>query len=297
MEVIVLDVVNPPVGPVLSIQAGTTRRQTKLEVNQPFALPNSSGCSGQVQVTLYQQLASQSLPNEAKPEAVCCIPVRRPDGGNTEVKLKLTKSPGKPAAGEEHARAAAEQYLKTHGVQGHIQGLIQDVLKEQPKDPFRYMVQQLRRKRGEDLNPVPPAGKPAGGRPQIAGRSLVPAEQGKAQPPSSYKRNEAQQLAHSVLKLVLRAPRFEAQATASLLAETQKETSSRLAESIVGRATLRVGNQASSKAESRGQAYVVIRMVLEKAAVLTSWQYQRNMARMVVRSSILAAAGSAVPKR
>jgi len=55
-------------------------------------------------------------------------------------------------------------YLDSHKVQDHIQNLIQDVLRAQPADPYRYMLQSLRKERAsqEAARIATPAGTQEG---------------------------------------------------------------------------------------------------------------------------------------
>jgi hypothetical protein len=149
MEVTVLDVTNPPTKPVLAIHAGTVRRQAKLEVNQPFVIPHPGTQTGTVEVSLFQQLASHTLPSDSTPEQFCNIPVIKPDGQSSKVQLRVRR--GKAIdAGADKAKAddsmvLTRDYLDHHQLQQRIQSLIQDVLREQPENPYKYMLGQLRK--------------------------------------------------------------------------------------------------------------------------------------------------------
>jgi hypothetical protein len=146
----VLEVSNQPPKPVLAIHAGSVRRQAKLEVNTPFVIPHPGSQSGPVEVSLFQQLTSKVLPNDNKPEALCSIPVKRLDGQSTELQLRIRR--GEAAIVTDKVKAEANNtmgmtrdYLERHQLQQRIQGLIQEVLREQPDNPYKYMVEQLRK--------------------------------------------------------------------------------------------------------------------------------------------------------
>lgn len=143
-----LDASNPPSKPVLAIHVGSVRRQAKLEVNKPFVIPNPGTQIGPVEVSLFQQLASQVLPNDNSPEVFCRIPIKRLDGVASEVQLRVRRGAaanlGKLQKTEDSV-GLTRDYLDRHQLQQRIQSLIQDVLREQPANPYKYMLDQLRK--------------------------------------------------------------------------------------------------------------------------------------------------------
>jgi len=159
-----------PLKPILAIHAGSVRRQAKLEVNRPFAIPHPGSLQCSVQVSLFAQLASQVLTDDGEDEAICTIPVRRPDGTASQVKLRVRRAgegAAKQAQGASKAEEAevAREYLESHNLQQRIQTLIQDVLRVQPDDPYRFMLSQLRSSQDgarPAVVPVPPAAPPPG---------------------------------------------------------------------------------------------------------------------------------------
>eukprot|EP00434_Breviolum_minutum_P031831 symbB.v1.2.028154.t1/scaffold2955.1/size66548/2 len=75
------------------------------------------------QVSVFQQLASQLLPEDGKEETKCTIPVRRPDGTATQVRLEIRRdAQEKPKDGQ-----SIQDYLEHHKVQQRIQSLIQEI--------------------------------------------------------------------------------------------------------------------------------------------------------------------------
>jgi len=165
MEVTVLDVTNPPSKPVLAIHAGSVRRQAKLEVNQPFVIPHPGSQTGPVEVSLFQQLASHVLPSDNTPEVFCNIPVKKLDGQASQVQLRVRRgeaaNAGKQQKSADDSMGLTRDYLDQHQLQQRIQSLIQDVLREQPDNPYKYMLQQLRKAKGgseaekQDIAPGP----------------------------------------------------------------------------------------------------------------------------------------------
>jgi len=146
----VLNVDNSPAKPVLAIHAGSVRRQAKLEVNHPFVIPHPGSQTGSVEVSLFQQLASHVLPDDGRPEAFCHIPVRKLDGTASQVKLRVRRgdlafAADSPKSPKFDSMGVTRDYLDYHQLQQRIQSLIQDVLREQPEDPYRYMLEQLRK--------------------------------------------------------------------------------------------------------------------------------------------------------
>lgn len=147
-----LDATGLPPQCVLAVRMGATCRQTSLEVNRTFTLPGVSKMCQGVEVSLYQHLASQSIHVlDSKAEETCYIPVRRPDGVVSKVALEVkrghTVTAAEQAASAEDDVEATRAYLERHGLQVQVQRLIQDVLKELPDEPCKYMLQLLKKTR------------------------------------------------------------------------------------------------------------------------------------------------------
>jgi len=168
MELTILEAKNAPEKPVVAVCMGAVRRQVRMEVNRPFQLPYPGANEKGVQVTIFQQLTSQAMPllgNASKKEEVAYhIPVEMTSGAASEVKLRVRRlccesggscaPSGEPAkqkvssAGGDTTMDDAREYLNTHGLQQRIQDLIQDVLREQPEEPYKFMLQNLRSNKG-----------------------------------------------------------------------------------------------------------------------------------------------------
>eukprot|EP00929_Paragymnodinium_shiwhaense_P095492 TRINITY_DN5665_c0_g1_i1.p1 TRINITY_DN5665_c0_g1~~TRINITY_DN5665_c0_g1_i1.p1 ORF type:complete len:329 (+),score=84.62 TRINITY_DN5665_c0_g1_i1:106-1092(+) len=311
MEVTVLEAQGPPSRPVLAVSSGAVRRQAKLQVNQPFVIPHPRGKSS-IEVSLFQQLACQVLPESACDEAVCSIPVRRPDGGSSQVKLRLSRSdslpakeakpsplpsppveqfPSKPPVEDEEA-ARTRQYLEQHQLQYCIQGLIQDVLQEQPTDPYRYMLQQLRRCQGggdvrapvptveaatqnaarieeqSKLMPHPPAGPKPGG----PGGRRRPGSQSETEQQEQQQRT---MVARCVLGVVLRAPEVLKAGEDGLRQEAQLAAATRLTERIMGASRERVVREAASGSSKSHQVAAILHLAYDGAAQYLSPQARR----------------------
>eukprot|EP00929_Paragymnodinium_shiwhaense_P049854 TRINITY_DN25145_c0_g1_i1.p1 TRINITY_DN25145_c0_g1~~TRINITY_DN25145_c0_g1_i1.p1 ORF type:complete len:339 (+),score=80.27 TRINITY_DN25145_c0_g1_i1:130-1146(+) len=258
MEVTVLEAVHPPSRPVLAVHAGKVRRQAKLEVDQSFVLPHPGEQSCAVEVTLFQQLASELLPHqdglsgaEAKEEAICSIPVKKPDGSSGQVKLRVRRGGAAPQTvvdkpqptSKTAARAAADgklgvdedpnatrDYLEKHQLQFKIQSLIQDVLKEQPGDPYEYMVRQLKASRAP-VEPFPPNGpKPQG---RLSARTL------------RLLQEDPRAIAKRSFNLLLTMPACQEIGESSIRDEVQVVFATRLTESVLDEVRQKVVGEAA----------------------------------------------------
>lgn len=319
MEVTVLEARGPPSRPVLAVSSGAVRRQAKLQVNQPFVIPHPRGRPCNIEVSLFQQLACQQVLPPAADSAeegdVCSIPVRKPDGGACQVKLKLSRSdnPSKKLApkaaepvkcktlDEEEEALKTRQYLEQHQLQYCIQGLIQDVLQEQPIDPYKYMLRQLRRCQGggdarapvptpeeakqraerieeeNRLKPVPPAG-PNTGRP---GKQMP-------QMPSRQARFE-RLVAKCSLRLVFRMPLVRAAGEESVREEVQIAKARRIVPGILSKARASAIQQAAAEARKVSSKRKMVQSILGLSYVGAA-----ELARHRGRQTVAAAACKAL---
>jgi len=180
MEITILDSVKLPEKPVLTVRVGSVRRQAKLEVSQPFVIPHPGTTSCDVEVAVYEQLATHSLSGD-KIETDCIIPVQQLNGASSLVKLNVKRRLAATLSDDKVNNALDDigmtrEYLERHKLQQHIQSLIQDVLRDQPTEPYKHMIAQLkdvqRERRGEPV-----------ARPQKLPPITVP-RPAKAEPPS-----------------------------------------------------------------------------------------------------------------
>mmetsp|Transcript_49637 Transcript_49637/g.141965 ORF Transcript_49637/g.141965 Transcript_49637/m.141965 type:complete len:366 (+) Transcript_49637:63-1160(+) len=310
MEVNILEADNPPVKSVLAIHAGSVRRQQKLEVNQPFVIPHPGSLNCAVEVTVFQQLASHLLPDDGKPEATCSIPVRRPDGAASQVKLLVRRGdqamtvpePTKSPASQDSLALARDyrDYLDHHQLQERIQGLIQDVLREQPDDPYKYMFEQLRTSKDTKavppvqnvckqaapqapLVPVPPP-KPREQKAPRTGRTFA----------SSDVRDEAtkrdmraaaeenRQIARVVIRNVLQTSGSLRVAKESLREGVRRDTSRQLVADVLGRAREKAITKAVSGQAAHEQARCSLGLVFRNASVRLSPEYLRAQTRWTI---------------
>lgn len=173
MEVTVLETKNTPATPVLAVQVGASPlRQAGLEVGRPFLVPRSGeGAELPVEVVLFNQMANAALPDGCT-ETSCSVPVKKPDGSSGEVKLSVRRTAPKSGAAADATVGPkpGNDYLDKHGLTEKVQGLIEEVLRDQPDDPFRFMLDRLRKSK-EPLVPKPPDGPPNGNKAPVR-RSL-----------------------------------------------------------------------------------------------------------------------------
>lgn len=191
MEVTVLDAQNTPKKPVVSIRVGSALRHADLALNTPFHVPPSNVPDSNVKVSLYEQLGTQTIPDADEPESICNVPIRTPDGTCSQVTLRIRRGQTNMSlANAKRSTLGVEAYLDTHQLEARLQGLFETVLKKQPIDPYRCMIEELQKARspaacaaaseaGTAKVPVPPGGpRPQNARPSPAakGRNVKPSE-------------------------------------------------------------------------------------------------------------------------
>jgi len=154
MEVTVLDVQNTPKRPVIVVRVGSALRHAELAVNAPFNVPSRGLEDSCVKVSLYERLGTQTIPDAEEPESICNVPIRTPDGKCSQVKLQIRRGQNgvsgsaKNLADAKRNNEGVEAYLNTHQLEARLQGLFEIVLKKQPLDPYRCMIEELQKARG-----------------------------------------------------------------------------------------------------------------------------------------------------
>eukprot|EP00929_Paragymnodinium_shiwhaense_P003656 TRINITY_DN10424_c0_g1_i3.p1 TRINITY_DN10424_c0_g1~~TRINITY_DN10424_c0_g1_i3.p1 ORF type:complete len:246 (+),score=65.41 TRINITY_DN10424_c0_g1_i3:143-880(+) len=143
--------------PVLAVQVGRQApiRQAGFEVGQTFMVPllDEHRWRPTVEISVFSRLAEGMLP-DGTVEKNCELNVRLPDGSNKEVTLyvertgggddDLRKVKGKAEAAASHLGGYAERQL----LGDHVRRLLEEVLREQPEDPYRYMLERLKVTKG-----------------------------------------------------------------------------------------------------------------------------------------------------
>lgn len=146
MEVTVLEAENMPRKPVIAVRAGTSLRHVEMSLHEPFRVPRVDAEDNSINISLYQMLGTQTILDADQFESVCNIPVRLPAGTCSQVKLRVRRGATATSNG---SSPGAEDYLNTHQLEARIQSLFEMVLKQQPENPYRCMIQELRKIRGE----------------------------------------------------------------------------------------------------------------------------------------------------
>jgi len=154
----------------LRVRIGGSEKYAQFKVGRPVLLPyppssrwpaspnvSSSGGTEEeptpVEVSLYEETGSQvlaALPgggvlDELTPlQSFCSIPVHRRDGAASSLDLQIKRGGLHPRSGRSPTgKVSAEERRDRH--MQRVQMLVQDVLRDRPKDPCLYMLEQLRR--------------------------------------------------------------------------------------------------------------------------------------------------------
>jgi len=148
MEVTILDATNVPTKAVLEINTGSIRGQARLQVNQSLFVASPCSISA-VEIALFQQLATQRVVDD---EPYCSIPFQRADGINSQVQLQVRRQQkdSKGTIGfprRQGMGSTSIHYLEKHKLKEKFEDLIQDVLREQPDDPYKCMLEALKKAR------------------------------------------------------------------------------------------------------------------------------------------------------
>lgn len=308
-----LEARNAPAKPMLAVHAGSVRRQARLEINQPFVIPHPGKDTVSVEVRLFQQLAASSLRDDGASEKLCELPVKKADGSASTVKLRVRRdgcSNGNSGSRSvENPMSVTKDYLDTHHLQQRIQNLIQDVLTEQPEDPYRYMLEQLKKVRGGELQHLgrelpggmdtkmvaaplaPSVPRPEGAAPR-PGRSFSGAKD--AAGSKSLDKQQSQSMRASLNWEPQTALQAEARATVrlalfgklcsevahdSLKEQARRRVAKSMAGSILNRASEKLVREASNGMDTRELARSSITMVLRNSAILLSPQYHRALVK------------------
>jgi len=172
---------------ILSVRAGTVRRQALINSGRPFRFPKSSLDGNPIKIDVMQTVGSAYLVLNPTSEQYKVsfdkdsqisaeLSVRRlADGAGAEVKEE-------PAAKEMAVSAKdAKDYLESHQILQFVQAVLQTVIKERPAEPYGYMAKhfhsgydQGEAKASAPSSPPPPAPVPEA--PPAPPTAMVPAE-------------------------------------------------------------------------------------------------------------------------
>ncbi|CAE7368396.1 unnamed protein product [Symbiodinium sp. CCMP2456] len=161
MEVLLKDTKGVSPETIISIRAGSTRRQVPVSLaDKPFKFPCQLSECGAIKVDFMTVTASarailrpegeqdvqlkmvkKSSSEEAVPaeEAEVSLLVRSSSGEGASTAV----SPEERAAKKRGLASATEEYLSKHGVLTFIQGVLQGVIRDRPEDPYKYVADQF----------------------------------------------------------------------------------------------------------------------------------------------------------
>lgn len=185
MEVEVIDFDGIAPDAVVMIRASQMRRQAKFSAQTMFQFPALPLNAFPFKIEIYEPMGGKSLAlSEDAEHYVVRVPGHADgafDASTLEIRVAEQRGPGGPPQqsdglddlGEDvepqprqtEATAAAKGYLQRNGLVGYIQGMLGELIKVQPDDPFAYMGDVARPQRNlpEPPSPLPAAPSPADG--------------------------------------------------------------------------------------------------------------------------------------
>lgn len=269
-----------------------------MQLNKPFQVPLHGMEDNRIEVSLFEQLGTQTIPDADEVESVCNVPIRNPNGKCSQVKLRVRRGQQRAFPGGKGA-AGVEDYLNQHQLEARIQSLFELVLKKQPENPYRFMIQELRKDRpaasGDSSSMVPkvpmaPSGpRPANARPSPAGRSKsgnkVEARRESADTRAALaeiKSRGAESAQSSSLGDVRQASRTGA-ASAQKNLELAHEVMRMVIRQVVANMAKQSGSLGATRQDARFQAIEHARNVRIARPVIRE-AYQQALARMLASS-------------
>ena len=133
---------------ILSVRAGTVRRQALINSGRPFRFPKTSMDGNPIKIDVMQTVGSAYLvlnPNSEQYKVTfdkdskisAELSVKKVDGSGAEAKEE-------PAAKEVAMSAKdAKEYLEAHQILQFVQAVLQTVIKDRPTDPYKYMARHF----------------------------------------------------------------------------------------------------------------------------------------------------------
>eukprot|EP00429_Kryptoperidinium_foliaceum_P099519 CAMPEP_0176247858 /NCGR_PEP_ID=MMETSP0121_2-20121125/33169_1 /TAXON_ID=160619 /ORGANISM="Kryptoperidinium foliaceum, Strain CCMP 1326" /LENGTH=175 /DNA_ID=CAMNT_0017587521 /DNA_START=69 /DNA_END=592 /DNA_ORIENTATION=+ len=153
MEITLLPGSGPEVSgeAILSIRAGTVRRQAAISSGRPFRFPKSESKDDMlVKFDILTKIASGYV--VLKPDMSSSRKYKVDFSGDSklacEVEVKPADGSAPAAAPKEEADPGtstkdAKEYLETKGVLTFVQNVLQVLVKERPEDPFPFMARHF----------------------------------------------------------------------------------------------------------------------------------------------------------
>eukprot|EP00931_Biecheleriopsis_adriatica_P094931 TRINITY_DN68566_c0_g1_i1.p1 TRINITY_DN68566_c0_g1~~TRINITY_DN68566_c0_g1_i1.p1 ORF type:complete len:185 (+),score=40.27 TRINITY_DN68566_c0_g1_i1:75-629(+) len=146
MDVHVLEAEGLPPDAIITFKVGSERKQSIIQVGQSCKLPRVSTSSCTVSILRHVGTAELPVPKDSKD--VATVQVQPADGRARKVILRSS------AAKKTDHSTAKEEWKANGQALDTVQTLMADVLREQPADPYAFMLRQLRSsqaQRGVDL--------------------------------------------------------------------------------------------------------------------------------------------------
>mmetsp|Transcript_126326 Transcript_126326/g.229351 ORF Transcript_126326/g.229351 Transcript_126326/m.229351 type:complete len:1459 (-) Transcript_126326:350-4726(-) len=178
MEVNVLRHGGVPEGSVLSIRAGTVRRQAPVSSGRTFKFPGK--LENPLKVDVFSQIASgyivvrpgaenYKVSFADNPSITCELEVKDSSSSSAAPSPQPPEIEEPAVKRQEAAAASAKDYLEQHAILEFFQAVLQTVIKEKPDDPYAAMARHFLcgyNSAGEaaapaDVEPAPPTGQPA----------------------------------------------------------------------------------------------------------------------------------------
>jgi len=151
MELALLTQHGLPEGCIISVRAGTVRRQAAAASGRPFRFPKIGMEENPVKIDILKPVATAYLvvkPGEtqykvsfgagAVSEMDCEVEIKKAEGGTGDA--AHGEEANKPGAGSANE---AKDYLEAHQILQFIQALLQTVIKERPDQPYIYMARHF----------------------------------------------------------------------------------------------------------------------------------------------------------
>mmetsp|Transcript_53899 Transcript_53899/g.115764 ORF Transcript_53899/g.115764 Transcript_53899/m.115764 type:complete len:431 (+) Transcript_53899:117-1409(+) len=147
MELSVLEVTGAPSKALLAISSGSVRRTSDLAIGQPMLIPvEVAGGDAKLSISLLKHLGSAVMPGDLPDKEIFAVPIAGGDG--KEVKLQATRrsAPSEPPKASESEPAPKEpwHYLGYQEIQNVVQRLFDEVLRDRPAEPYKFMADRLR---------------------------------------------------------------------------------------------------------------------------------------------------------
>eukprot|EP00425_Heterocapsa_triquetra_P027708 CAMPEP_0195103586 /NCGR_PEP_ID=MMETSP0448-20130528/72602_1 /TAXON_ID=66468 /ORGANISM="Heterocapsa triquestra, Strain CCMP 448" /LENGTH=280 /DNA_ID=CAMNT_0040139301 /DNA_START=80 /DNA_END=919 /DNA_ORIENTATION=- len=135
---------------ILSVRAGTVRRQAPINSGRPFRFPKISMEENPIKIDVLQQIGTAYLvlkPNEAQYKVsfgdnksmACELEVKKLEGASP-VEVNEDAGPAKESAA---SAKDAKEYLESHQILQFVQAVLQTVIKERPSSPYEYMAKHF----------------------------------------------------------------------------------------------------------------------------------------------------------